>query len=86
MKEIFNSLTEHDEQSGVLKALLSEPDLEKLRQNPFHITQSNIQVKLNNFLLLSIIFIYCDITLLIKAQEFKIFCVLILTFVGYKRK
>ena len=50
MKEIFNSLTEHDEQAGILKPLLNEPDLEELRQNPFHITQSNIQVKLNNLL------------------------------------
>ena len=45
MREIYKSLTEHDGQAGVLKPLLSEPDLEALRQNPFHISGSNIQVK-----------------------------------------
>ena len=44
MREIYNSLTEQNG-AGVLKPLLSEPDLEKLRQNPFHITKTNIQVK-----------------------------------------
>ena len=43
MMDVWKSLTEQ-EGEGVLKPLLSEPDLEKLRQNPFHITQSNIQV------------------------------------------
>ena len=43
MREIYKSLTEQNG-AGVLKPLLSEPDLEKLRQNPFHITGNNIQV------------------------------------------
>ena len=43
MREIYKSLTEHDGEAGVLKPLLSEPDLEALRQNPFHI--SGIQVR-----------------------------------------
>ena len=43
MEAIYESLTEQNG-AGVLKPLLSEPDLEKLRRNPFHITGSNIQV------------------------------------------
>ena len=44
MTELFKSLTEQDGE-GVLKLLLSDQDLQQLRQNPFHITQSNIKVK-----------------------------------------
>ena len=46
MMDLWTSLTKQEgEIEGELKPLLSEPDLEKLRQNPFHITQSNIQVR-----------------------------------------
>ena len=45
MMDLWTSLTKQEgEIVGELKPILSEPDLEKLRQNPFHITQSNIQV------------------------------------------
>ena len=46
MMDLWTSLTKQEgEIEGELKPVLSEPDLEKLRQNPFHITQSNIQVR-----------------------------------------
>ena len=45
MMDLWTSLTKQEgEIVGELKPILSEPDLEKLRRNPFHITQSNIQV------------------------------------------
>ena len=43
MKDIFDLLTEQ-EGEGILKPLLREPDLQKLLQNPFHISDSNIKV------------------------------------------
>ena len=46
MMDLWTSLTKQEgEIEGELKPILSEPDLEKLRRNPFHITQSNIQVR-----------------------------------------
>lgn len=44
MMDIYRSLTEDDGEAGVLKSLSDESDLESLRQNPFHITKSNIKV------------------------------------------
>jgi len=42
MKDIFDLLTEQ-EGEGILKPLLKEPDLQKLLQNPFHISDNNIK-------------------------------------------
>ena len=46
MKDIFDLLTEQ-EGEGILKPLLKEPDLQKLLQNPFHISDNNIKVNLD---------------------------------------
>ena len=54
MKDIFDLLTEQ-EGEGILKPLLREPDLQKLLQNPFHISDSNIKVTFNlNLILISL--------------------------------
>ena len=53
MKDIFDLLTEQ-EGEGILKPLLREPDLQKLLQNPFHISDSNIKVTF--YLYMSLIF------------------------------
>ena len=45
MMDIYRSLTEGDGSAGVLKNLLDEPELNKLMNNPFKITQSDIQVR-----------------------------------------
>ena len=42
MWDIYKSLTV--DERGVLKARLQEPDMDDLRQNPFHISDSNINV------------------------------------------
>ena len=42
MWDIYNSITE--DQSGLLKAELSEDDLNLLRKNPFHLTDTDIRV------------------------------------------
>ena len=49
MKDIFDLLTEQ-EGEGILKPLLKEPDLQKLLQNPFHISDNNIKVNLDEHL------------------------------------
>ena len=43
MRDIFDMLTEQ-EGEGILKPLLREPDLQKLLQNPFDISETNIKV------------------------------------------
>ena len=49
MKDIFDLLTEQ-EGEGILKPLLREPDLQKLLQNPFHISDSNIKVTFYSYM------------------------------------
>lgn len=43
MLDLYRTLTE--DEAGVLKAQLGEDDLQLLRKNPFHITDSDIKVK-----------------------------------------
>lgn len=45
MKDIYRSLTENDGESGILKSLLEENELEALKTNPFHITGNDIRVR-----------------------------------------
>ena len=42
MMDIYRTLTE--DEAGILKAKLSEPELAGLRNNPFHITDTDIKV------------------------------------------
>lgn len=42
MMDLYTTLTE--DEAGVLKAMLGEPELDMLRNNPFHISQSDIKV------------------------------------------
>jgi hypothetical protein len=46
MKNIYKSLTEDDGEEGILKNLIDDQEMKELLTNPFHITGSNIKVKM----------------------------------------
>ena len=47
MMNIFRSITENE--AGVLKANLSEPEFDGLRNDPFHFSDTNIKVSKSIF-------------------------------------